>query len=194
MSRPHTALKNLLLSSLLATSMIAPTTLHAETVSVMVVNVRSEDGIYRPALRVLRGGTVTFFRTDDPEAENPLTVRTIYNQAALMTWLMEAIPATAGETFDIQIEQPPQSSSPKEEEPAPTPDENTEPDDDDDLAPCGPSPCGSVIDNPITPYCPPGAPCIGSISSVETDQTMQIPQVLIADMSHEQRLQAYATL
>jgi hypothetical protein len=111
-----------------------------------------------------------------------------------MTWLMEAIPATAGETFDIQIEQPPQSSSPKEEEPAPTQDEKTDPDNDDDLAPCGPSPCGPVINYPIHPFCPVGAPCMFNISSVETDQTMQIPQVLIADMSHEQRLQAYATL
>jgi len=119
MSQPQSVMKNLLLSSLLATSLVAPMTAYAETVSVMVVNVRSEDGIYRPALRVLRGGTVTFFRTDDTEAENPLTVRTIYNQAALMAWLMEAIPATAGETFNFQIEQPPQSSSPKEKDEEP---------------------------------------------------------------------------
>jgi hypothetical protein len=104
MPQSSSVLKNLLLSSVIATSMIAPSTATAETVNVMVVNVRSEDGVYRPALRVVRNGTVTFFRTDDTEAENPLTVGVIRNQARLMAWLMEAIPQTANETFDINIE------------------------------------------------------------------------------------------
>jgi hypothetical protein len=117
-----------------------------------------------------------------------------------MAWLMEAIPATAGETFDIQIEQPPQSTPPQEEEPAeetpatpsdakPNPDNNNDGNDDDhDLAPCGPSLCG-----PIIQHCPPGAPCISSINSI-TDDLNQLPQVFVAEMSLEQRMQVYATV
>jgi hypothetical protein len=174
MSQPQSVMKNLLLSSLLATSLVAPMTAYAETVSVMVVNVRSEDGIYRPALRVLRGGTVTFFRTDDTEAENPLTVRTIYNQAALMAWLMEAIPATAGETFDIQIEQPPQSPSPKEE--------GEEPGED-----CECFYCGICYDD------------FNVRSSLEelspfSDDTIDMAGLTIAEQDEAQRSALYATL
>lgn len=119
MPQSSSILKNLLLSSVIATSMIAPSTATADTVNVMVVNMRSADGVYRPALRVVRGGNVTFFRTDDTEAENPLTVSVIRNQARLMAWLMEAIPQTANETFDINIEVI--QSTPSEQPAAPTP-------------------------------------------------------------------------
>jgi len=177
MSQPQSVMKNLLLSSLLATSLVAPMTAYAETVSVMVVNVRSEDGIYRPALRVLRGGTVTFFRTDDTEAENPLTVRTIYNQAALMAWLMEAIPATAGETFNFQIEQPPQSSSPEE-----TNETDEEPGED-----CICFYCGTCYDT------------IRSDASHEelspfSDDTIDMAGLTIAEQDEAQRRALYATL
>lgn len=224
MPQSSSILKNLLLSSVIATSMIAPSTATAQTVNVMVVNMRSADGVYRPALRVVRGGNVTFFRTDDTEAENPLTVSVIRNQARLMAWLMEAIPQTANETFDINIEviqstpseqpaapTPPASEPTSTETTTPTPEKETCGPSQCGPSQCGPSQCGPSQCGPYQcgpnqcgpyqcgPYqcgptiniCIGGMPCTGS---VENESSVQFAQLSVADLSDEQRMQAYATL
>lgn len=198
MSQPKSVLKTLLLSSVIAGALITQAA-HAETAAVTIVNVRSEDGVYRPALRVVRGGTITLFRTDDPNAQNPLTVAILRNRALLQAWLADTIPSETDEPIEFVVEKthrPSDRNKPVEEEQTEedaAEEELPTDDDDDDLAPspspCGPSPCGPSVYNPPISNCPPGAPCGREIS-----QILQIPQVSIAEMSQEQRLQTYATL
>jgi hypothetical protein len=64
----------------------------AETVEITIMNTRGTDGIYRPALRVLRGGTVVFFNSGDAG----LTEDIIRDGAALNAWLGANVPAGAG--------------------------------------------------------------------------------------------------
>lgn len=213
MSQPKSVLKTLLLSSVIAGALITQAA-HAETAAVTIVNVRSEDGVYRPALRVVRGGTITLFRTDDPNAQNPLTVAILRNRALLRAWLADTIPSETDEPIEFVVEKthrPSDRNKPVEEEQTEedvAEEELPTDDDDDDLAPspspcgpspcgpspcgpspCGPSPCGSPVYIPPISFCPPGAPC-----GVQIGQILQIPQVSIAEMSQEQRLQTYATL
>ena len=50
--------KSLLLGTVLASTLIAPLPATAQNTYVMVVNMRSTDGVYRPAIRVVRNGQV----------------------------------------------------------------------------------------------------------------------------------------
>lgn len=127
--RPHSlksGLRALLIGTMLSgAAIVAPAA--AETVEVMVLNIRSEDGVFRPALRVIRGGTVTFFPAGD--AASGLTVAILRDQAQLQQWLGNTFPAQAGGdpiTFTItevrtskpKIEEEPEAEEePVEEEP-----------------------------------------------------------------------------
>ena len=84
-------IRAILLATALSTAVMAPAAF-AETVEVMILNTRSADGIYRPALRVLRGGTVMFFNS----GEGGLTEDIIRDGGALNAWLAANVPAGDG--------------------------------------------------------------------------------------------------
>jgi len=81
-------IRAILLATALSTAVMAPAAF-AETVEVMILNTRSADGIYRPALRVPRGGTVMFFNS----GEGGLTEDIIRDGGALNAWLGANVPA-----------------------------------------------------------------------------------------------------
>ncbi len=84
-------IRAILLATALSTTIMAPAAF-AETVEVSILNTRGADGIYRPALRVLRGGTVTFFNSGDAG----LTEDIIRDGGALNEWLGTNVPAGEG--------------------------------------------------------------------------------------------------
>lgn len=90
-SRKFPLIHAFVLASALSTAVMAPPAF-AETVEVTILNTRGEDGIYRPALRVLRGGTVIFYNTGNAG----LTEAIIRDSAALNAWLSANVPAAAG--------------------------------------------------------------------------------------------------
>ncbi len=98
MTKINSAVKSLLLSGFLATSIIAPHAALAQNATALAINLRSEDGLYRPGLRVIIGGQVYFFRVNDTQTENPLTEQILRNSSALMAWLAQQFP---GITFSI---------------------------------------------------------------------------------------------
>jgi hypothetical protein len=101
-----TPLRAMLIGALLSTaSFVTPAT--AETVAVMVLNTRGEDGIYRPALRIIRNGTVSFVT---PGETSDLTNEILKNTDALNDWLDANItPSQEGGVLNIVIEEPPES-------------------------------------------------------------------------------------
>lgn len=84
-------IRAILLATAMSTAVMAPPAF-AETVEVSILNTRGADGIYRPALRVMRGGTVTFFNSGDAG----LTEDIIRDGGALGAWLGANVPAAAG--------------------------------------------------------------------------------------------------
>ena len=176
--------KSLLLGTVLASALIAPLPATAQNTYVMVVNMRSTDGVYRPAIRVVRNGQVFFYRTDDVEAENPLTVAILRNKAQLMTWLMENAGLTSAEADSIVIEEP--YSRPKtkgdvdetggEEEPSGG-------EDPDDECSCGYQ-CGEDF------FC--WDKDIGMNDALL--ESLQFANLTVADLDEAQRMSAYATL
>ena len=84
-------IRAILLATAMSTAVMAPPAF-AETVEVSILNTRGTDGIYRPALRVLRGGTVVFFNSGDAG----LTEDIIRDGGALNAWLGANVPAAAG--------------------------------------------------------------------------------------------------
>ncbi len=83
-------IRAILLATALSTAVMAPPAF-AETVEVTIMNTRGADGVYRPALRVMRGGTVTFFNSGDAG----LTEDIIRDGGALGAWLGANVPAAA---------------------------------------------------------------------------------------------------
>jgi hypothetical protein len=83
-------IRAILLATAMSTAVMTPPAF-AETVEVTIMNTRGADGIYRPALRVLRGGTVTFFNSGDAG----LTEDIIRDGGALGAWLGANVPAAA---------------------------------------------------------------------------------------------------
>lgn len=105
-----TSIRALMIGAVLATASYTPAAM-AQTVSVMVLNTRSDDGVYRPALRVIRSGTVTFL-TEGGEGSNGLTNATLKNRAALNEWIAANLSADAsGSPVNVIIEEPAVSSS-----------------------------------------------------------------------------------
>lgn len=103
-----TPLRAVLLGALLSTASFVPAAM-AESVSVMVLNTRGEDGIYRPALRIIRNGTVTFVSPADTPS---LTNEILKNEGALNEWLDANIaPSQEGGEVTITIEEPPENES-----------------------------------------------------------------------------------
>ena len=100
---PQKILKALLLSSFLATSLITPTAASAENIYVMIVNARGDDGVYYPALRVVRGGTVFLFRVGETVDGSPLNIATLRNRDQLIAWLNTQFSNPDGETIDFII-------------------------------------------------------------------------------------------
>lgn len=84
-------IRAILVATAMSTAVMAPAAF-AETVEVSILNTRGADGIYRPALRVMRGGTVTFFNSGDAG----LTEEIIRDGGALGAWLGANVPAAAG--------------------------------------------------------------------------------------------------
>lgn len=82
--RFHTALKTLISSTFLATALMTPAA-YGETVSYLVTNIRGADGIYRPALRIIRGASVTF--VDAGNNQSGLTEDILRDAALLGQWL-----------------------------------------------------------------------------------------------------------
>lgn len=101
------SIKSFMLCAALASAVLSPLPAMADNVFVMVVNTRGADGIYRPALRVVRGGTVIYYRSDDPTAANPITAEILRDEAALRAWLAQNAGLTPEENNSIIIEQPP---------------------------------------------------------------------------------------
>ena len=111
MTKINSAVKSLLFSGFLASSIIAPHAALAQNATALAINLRSEDGIYRPGLRVIIGGQVYFFRVNDVQTENPLTEQILRDSNALMAWLGQQFP---GITFSIAVLP---DSKPKADEP-----------------------------------------------------------------------------
>ena len=111
-------IRAILLATALSTTIMAPAAF-AETVEVTIMNTRGADGVYRPALRVMRGGTVTFFNSGDAG----LTEDIIRDGGALGAWLGANVPAAAGGEPVSFVVTKIESRPPvvKEEEPAPEP-------------------------------------------------------------------------
>jgi hypothetical protein len=113
-------IRAILVATAMSTAVMAPPAF-AETVEVTIMNTRGEDGIYRPALRVLRGGTVTFFNSGDAG----LTEDIIRDGGALGAWLGTNVPAAAGGepvSFVVtKIESRPPVVEEEEPEPEPEP-------------------------------------------------------------------------
>ena len=169
--------KSLLLGTVLASALIAPLPATAQNTYVMVVNMRSTDGVYRPAMRVVRNGQVFFYRTDDVEAENPLTVAILRNKAQLMTWLMENAGLTSAEADSIVIEEP--YSRPKTKGDV----DETGGEDPDDECLCGYR-CGEDF------FC--WDKYIGMNDALL--ESLQFANLTVADLDEAQRMSAYATL
>lgn len=114
----------MLLATAMSTAVMAPAAF-AETVEITILNTRGTDGIYRPALRVLRGGTVVFFNSGDAG----LTEDIIRDGAALGAWLSANVVAGEGAepvSFVVtKIESRPPVVK-EEEEPAPEPESEPE--------------------------------------------------------------------
>ncbi len=94
------SLKSFMLCAAVSSTMIAPMPVFADNVYVMALNTRSEDGIYRPSLRVIRNGTVTFYRSED----STLTKEIFYNKSALSEWLATNAGLTAEESASAIFE------------------------------------------------------------------------------------------
>ena len=179
--------KSLLLGTVMVSAMMSPLPALAQNACMMLLNLRSDDGAYRNALRVVRGGEVFFFRTDDATAVNPLTKDILRDKSLLAAWLMENAGLTANEAANICVEVIPASRKAvtdggedeeqgEEEVPAPEPEPEEEEEEEE---------------------CPPGTILCGN-SCVERPglalNTLQQDNLTVADLDEAQRIAAYATL
>ncbi len=122
MPSPTKLLRSALICGLIASASLTPTISFAENVDVMVLNIRGNDGIYRPALRVIRGGSVVFI----PAGTQGLTEAILYDRGALLDYLVaNVIPSQAGDEVIFAITvikaDPPPAPTPTPPAPTPTP-------------------------------------------------------------------------
>lgn len=174
--------KSLLLGTVLASALIAPLPALAQNICIMVLNTRSADGVYRNALRVVRGGQVFFFNTDDATAVNRLTADILRNKSLLTAWLIENGGLTAEEAEGACVEKPFSNPAPAKPDDEVIPDETGGEDPDDECTEG--FWCGDVF------YCQDKD--IGMNDALL--ESLQFANLTVADLDDAQRMSAYATL